>query len=186
MKIIDAPLEGVKIIDPDRFEDERGWFFEVWNDERYRAAGLPVRFAQDNASYSGRGVLRGMHYQSPNEQGKLISVLSGSIFDAVVDLRLGSPTFGRWYGCELSVDNRLQLWVSEGFAHGFLALSDHAIVHYNCTVPYDAASDRALAWDDPEVLIAWPRPPTVVSDKDRAAPRLRELTARAGALPSFR
>ena len=169
MRVINTPLDGVKVIEPDRFEDERGWFMELWNEERYRAAGLPVRFAQSNASYSERGVLRGMHYQSPNEQGKLICVLSGAIFDAVVDVRSGSPTFGRWYGCELSRENGRQLWVPEGFAHGFLVTSMEALVHYSCTVAYDAASDRTLAWNDPEVGIEWPEIPLLVSNKDENA-----------------
>jgi dTDP-4-dehydrorhamnose 3,5-epimerase len=180
VKIIEEPFGGVKLIEMDRFEDERGWFSELWNEERYRAAGLPVTFAQDNVSWSRRGVLRGMHYQTPNEQGKLVCVLSGVIFDAVVDVRVGSPTFGRWYGTELSRENRRQLWVPEGFAHGFLVLSEEALVHYGCTVPYDASSDRALAWDDPEVGIEWPFRPELFSDKDKLASRLH------GGLPVHR
>lgn len=175
MKITQTPLAGVKIIEPDRFEDERGWFAELWNEERYRAAGLTVTFAQDNVSYSRRGVLRGMHYQTPNEQGKLVCVLAGAVFDAVVDVRRGSPTFGGWYGCELSRDNARQLWVPEGFAHGFLVLTDEALVHYSCTVPYDAASDRSLAWNDPDVGIDWPEVPLRVSSRDEAAPCLTRL-----------
>lgn len=178
MKIIETPLEGVKVIEPDRFEDERGWFMELWNAQRYRAVGLPVAFEQDNVSWSTRGVLRGMHYQTPNEQGKLVCALSGAVFDAVVDVRLGSPTFGQWYGCELSRENDRQLWVPKGFAHGFLVLSDEALVHYNCTVPYDAASDRSVAWNDPEIGIEWPAEPRLVSDKDRAAPVLAVLEPR--------
>jgi dTDP-4-dehydrorhamnose 3,5-epimerase len=175
MNVTDAPLAGVKIIEPDRYEDERGWFMELWNEERYRAAGLPGTFAQDNVSFSRRGVLRGMHYQTPNEQGKLVCVLAGAVFDAVVDVRQGSPTFGRWYGCELSRENGRQLWVPEGFAHGFLVTSDEAVVHYNCTVAYDAASDRSLAWNDASVGIEWPETPTRVSDKDENAPVLGRL-----------
>ena len=175
MNVTEAPLAGVKIIEPDRHEDERGWFVELWNEERYRADGLPVTFAQDNVSFSRRGVLRGMHYQTPNEQGKLVCVLAGAVFDAVVDVRRGSPTFGRWYGCGLSRDNGRQLWVPEGFAHGFLVLSEEALVHYNCTVPYHAASDRSLAWNDPEVGIEWPEEPRLVSPKDVAAPTLQHI-----------
>jgi dTDP-4-dehydrorhamnose 3,5-epimerase len=176
MKIIDAPLEGVKIIEPDRFDDERGWFIELWNEERYHAAGLPVTFAQANVSFSRQGVLRGMHYQTPNEQGKLVCVLAGRIFDAVVDVRRGSPTFGRWYGCELSRENARQLWVPEGFAHGFLVLSEEALVHYSCTVPYDSASDRAMAWNDAGVRIQWPTSPRLLlSAKDGDAPSLTDI-----------
>jgi dTDP-4-dehydrorhamnose 3,5-epimerase len=174
MKVVDASLPGVKVIHPSRFEDARGWFEEIWNAERYRQAGLEARFVQGNVSYSTLGVLRGLHFQWPRAQGKLITVLSGAIFDAVVDVRPTSSTFGNWYGIELSAENRLQLWVPEGYAHGFLALADRVLVHYHCTAAYDAASDRALAWDDPDVGIAWPSPPVLVSDKDRAAPRLRD------------
>ncbi len=174
MKIIDGSLPGVKVIHPPRFEDDRGWFAEIWNMERYQRAGLDARFVQGNVSSSPRGVLRGLHFQWPNPQGKLITVLTGAIFDAVVDIRATSATFGKWYGLELSVENRLQLWVPEGFAHGFIVLSDHALVHYHCTAVYDPAADRALAWDDPDVGIAWPQRPIVISDKDRAAPRLHE------------
>lgn len=174
MKIIETPLGGVKLLEMDRFADERGWFSELWNEGRYRDAGLPVTFAQDNVSFSTRGVLRGMHFQTPNEQGKLVCVLAGAVFDVVVDVRRGSPTFARWYGCELSRENRRQLWVPEGFAHGFLALSD-ALVHYNCTAPYHAASDRSLAWNDRDVAITWPEEPRLISPKDVAAPTLQHL-----------
>lgn len=183
MTVIDAPLRGVKVIEPDRFEDERGWFMELWNEERYRAAGLPLTFAQDNVSYSRRGVLRGMHYQTPNGQGKLVCVLGGAVFDVVVDVRWGSPTFGRWFGSELSRDNRRQLWVPQGFAHGFIVTSSDALVHYNCTSRYHAASDRSLAWDDPDVGIEWPEVPLVISSKDRMAPKLSSTDP--GDLPPY-
>jgi dTDP-4-dehydrorhamnose 3,5-epimerase len=175
MRIVDAPLPGVRVIHTARFVDSRGWFAEIWNAERYSAAGFHARFVQGNASASTRGVLRGLHFQWPNAQGKLITVLSGTVYDVVVDVRPASPAFGKWYGLELSGDNGHQLWVPEGFAHGFLALSDQAIVHYHCTTVYDPASDRTLAWDDPDVAIVWPSPPVVVSEKDRVAPRLRDL-----------
>jgi dTDP-4-dehydrorhamnose 3,5-epimerase len=168
-------LPGLRVVEVPRFVDERGWFSELWNEARYREAGLPHEFVQANVSYSGGGVLRGMHFQHPRGQGKLISVLSGTIFDAVVDVRVGSPTFGQWYGCELSEANRRQLWAPSGFAHGFIVLSDAAVVHYNCTSLYDASCDRALAWDDPAVGIAWPEQPRTVSNKDRSAPRLDAL-----------
>ncbi|HSJ31028.1 MAG TPA: dTDP-4-dehydrorhamnose 3,5-epimerase [Longimicrobiales bacterium] len=183
LKIVDTPLAGVVVVELDRFDDARGWFMEAWNEERYRAAGLSLNFAQNNVSYSRRGVLRGMHFQSPNAQGKLVCVLSGVVFDAVVDVRLGSPTWGQWYGCEISVENRRQIWVPEGFAHGFLVMSEDAVVHYSCTSPYHAGSDRTLAWDDPVVGINWPRKPEAMSPKDANAPGLRELSSRE--LPIF-
>jgi dTDP-4-dehydrorhamnose 3,5-epimerase len=183
VRIEDAPLAGIRIIETPRHTDERGWFAEVWNEPRYRVAGLDAAMVQHNASWSQRGVLRGMHFQSPNEQGKLITVLLGTIFDAVVDVRVGSPTFARWYGCELSDGNGRQLWVPEGFAHGFLVLSDGALVQYGCTAPHHAASERALAWDDESVGIEWPETPAIMSAKDRAAPPLRNLHGQ-GALPA--
>lgn len=185
MKIIETPLEGVRIIEPGRFEDERGWFMEVWNEERYGEAGLDVEFVQTNVSHSRRGVLRGMHYQHPDEQGKLVSAIAGGVFDVVVDIRRGSVSFGAWYGTELSEENRRQMWVPEGFAHGFLTLSPEATVLYNCTAVYNAASDRSLFWNDSEIGIKWPRQPAILSEKDRAAPRLRDIPREAlPALPS--
>jgi dTDP-4-dehydrorhamnose 3,5-epimerase len=181
--ITETPLSGVRLIEASRFDDDRGWFAELWNAERYRGAGLDTALAQDNVSFSHRGVLRGMHFQWPNGQGKLITVLTGAVFDACIDVRVGSPTFGRWFGTELSGDNYRQLWIPAGFAHGFLVLSDTALVHYNCTVPYDAASDRAVAWNDPDVAIDWPDRPTTVSPKDHAAPRLADM--RPESLPAF-
>jgi dTDP-4-dehydrorhamnose 3,5-epimerase len=177
--IRDAPLPGVKIIETQRFEDERGWFMEAFNAERYRDAGLDIVAAQTNVSSSRRGVLRGMHYQWPEAQGKLVNVLAGSIFDVVVDIRRRSPTFGLWYGTEMSQQNGVQLWVPEGFAHGFLTLSDTALVHYACSRPYVRSADRSLAWDDPDVAIRWPHPPVIFSAKDAAAPRLSGIEAAA-------
>ncbi|CAN5610275.1 dTDP-4-dehydrorhamnose 3,5-epimerase [soil metagenome] len=183
VRITSTPIPGVLVIETARYGDERGWFTELWNASRYRAAGLDMQLVQHNASWSERGVLRGMHFQSPNAQGKLITALRGAIFDAVVDIRVGSATYGRWYGCELSADNGRQIWVPEGFAHGFLVLSDGALIQYGCTAPYDAASDRSLLWNDETVGIEWPQTPTVVSSKDDAAPSLPELFAQ-GVLPS--
>lgn len=177
MRVIDTDLPGVRIFEPERFEDERGWLMELWNEERYGAAGLDVRFVQTNVSWSRRGVLRGLHYQTrPHAQGKLITVPAGAIFDVVVDLRQGSPTFARWYGCELSHDNGRQLWVPEGFAHGFLVLSDAATVHYGCTTPHRRAAERSIAWDDPDIAIQWPAPPLTISARDAASPRLRSVS----------
>jgi dTDP-4-dehydrorhamnose 3,5-epimerase len=177
MKVLPTPLDGVAVLEPQRFDDDRGWFREVWSSGRHAEAGLPPVFLQANVSMSRRGVLRGLHFQKPDEQGKLVSVLAGEIYDVAVDIRTGSPTFSRWYACTLSGGNGRQLWIPEGFAHGFLTLSAEAIVHYSCTVPYNAAHDRALAWDDPDIGIDWPTAPSLVSDKDRAAPRLRDLAS---------
>jgi dTDP-4-dehydrorhamnose 3,5-epimerase len=179
-----TPIEGVRVISAPRYEDDRGWFAELWNAERYRAAGLDVVFAQDNVSYSRRGVLRGMHFQWPHPQGKLVTVLRGAVLDVVVDIRTGSPTFGRWFSSELSDRNYRQLWVPEGCAHGFLVRSDDALVHYSSTRVYDAQADRALAWDDADVAIDWLESPLSISEKDRRAPSLRDLSA-AGLLPSW-
>ena len=181
--VSDTTLPGAQLIEVPRFDDERGWFAELWNEERYRANGLDFTFAQANVSFSRRGVLRGMHFQWPSGQGKLVSVLSGVVFDAVIDVRVDSPTFGRWYGCELSYENRKQLWAPVGFAHGFLVLSDTALVHYSCTVPYERTADRSVAWDDPDVAIEWPMPPVLVSPKDRDAPRLASVAR--STLPHF-
>lgn len=175
MKVIEESLGGVKLIEMTRFEDERGWFSELWNQGGYRKVGLDVQFVQTNVSHSTRGVLRGMHYQNPNGQGKLVSVLDGTIFDAVIDIRHTSPSFGRWYGQELSCANRKQLWVPEGFAHGFLVLSATATVHYACTNPYDRGAERSIIWNDPALCIAWPIEPSSVSAKDLAAPALRQI-----------
>jgi dTDP-4-dehydrorhamnose 3,5-epimerase len=179
-----TPLDDVLLIHPDRFQDERGWFVELSNEERYAAVGLDQRFVQTNVSRSSKGVLRGMHYQWPHPQGKLVSVLEGAVFDAVVDIRRGSPTFGRWYGCELSAENGIQLWVPQGFAHGFLVLSEVALVHYSCTEAYRPEADRVLVWDDPEVGIEWPFSPFVISDKDAAASRLVDIPDAALPHPS--
>lgn len=183
MNIQQTPLPGVLVMEPPRYADDRGWFAELWNAQRYRAAGVDTRFVQDNVSSSAGGVLRGMHYQHPHGQAKLITVLRGRVFDVAVDIRRGSPTFGRWYGHELSVDNRLQLYLPAGMAHGFLVLSDDALVHYNSSDVYDAAADRSLAWDDGDVAIEWPAAPTIISARDRDAPQLRDIAH--DALPLF-
>ena len=175
MNVHQTPLPGVLLLELDRYDDERGWFVELWNDPRYRSAGVPP-LVQINASHSRRGVLRGLHFQAPAEQGKLVGVMHGRIHDAVVDVRVGSPTFGQTFDCELSEENRRQLWVPQGFAHGFLVRSDSALVCYGCTSTYDPASDRAVAWNDPALDIAWPEAPGVISDKDAGAPRLAEIS----------
>jgi dTDP-4-dehydrorhamnose 3,5-epimerase len=171
-----TPLDGLLVLEPEAFHDERGYLVETWSRDRYRDAGLPADFAQDNVSRSMRGVLRGLHYQYSTPQGKLVSTPEGAVFDVAVDLRREAPTFGRWFGCILSADNHRQLWIPPGFAHGFLVLSDHALVAYKCTTPYDPAAQGTILWNDPDIGIAWPEEPRILSDKDRNARPLRETT----------
>jgi len=168
-------LPGVLKITPEVFSDARGWFFESFRAERHQAHGIPAAFAQDSVSESRKGVLRGLHFQWPNAQGKLVYVLEGEVFDVAVDVRRNSPTFRRWVGHRLSAENRDQLWIPEGFAHGFLALSERALFAYKCTAPYDAASEQAIRWEDADLAIQWPADRPLLSAKDAAAPRLRDI-----------
>jgi len=183
VKVIETSLPGMLIIDPDVFGDSRGFFMETYNEARYRDAGLPRRFVQDNLSSSARGVLRGLHYQNPDAQGKLLYVLSGEVFDVAVDIRAGSPTFGEWAGVTLSEENHRQLWTPEGFAHGFQVTSESALLVYKCTAPYNRESEGAILWNDPEIGIEWPIGQPTLSEKDRAAPTLREMPK--DALPPY-
>jgi dTDP-4-dehydrorhamnose 3,5-epimerase len=175
MKVIETPLAGVLIIEPRVFGDERGFFLETWSRSRYAEAGIDVDFVQDNLSLSSRGVLRGLHFQNPMAQGKLVSVLAGEVFDVAVDLRQGSPTFGRWHGVVLSGENKRQYWVPPGFAHGFCVTSETALFTYKCTELYAPGHERAIRWDDPELAIDWPVAAPQVSDKDRVAPLLADI-----------
>jgi dTDP-4-dehydrorhamnose 3,5-epimerase len=177
MNVIETELPGVVIIEPKVFGDDRGFFLETWNGQRYEAAGMPARFVQDNLSYSRRGVLRGLHYQHPNGQGKLVSVLQGEVFDVAVDIRRGSPTFGRWVGVTLSAENKRQFFVPAGFAHGFLVTSDYALFSYKCTEYYQPKEEGSVLWNDPEIGIDWPAENTTptLAPKDAAAPRLAEI-----------
>jgi dTDP-4-dehydrorhamnose 3,5-epimerase len=160
MLILDTPLLDVKLVQPKRFGDDRGWFSEVYSQTAFSAAGLPSHFVQDNQSFSTRGVLRGLHYQLGQPQGKLVRVLSGHIWDVAVDLRRNSPDFGRWAGFHLTPlteAGELQfLWIPEGFAHGFLVLSDTAEVLYKTTNPYYPQGERSILWNDPTLQIGWP------------------------------
>lgn len=183
MRVLATGLEEVKLIEPDVFGDPRGMFMETWNRARYRAAGLDVRFAQSNASRSQRGVLRGLHHQFPAPQGKLVFVLEGEVFDVAVDIRVGSPTFGRWTGHYLSADNHHQLYLPEGFAHGFCVTSESALFCYLCTREYERAADRAIRWDDPAIGIEWPVAKPRLSDKDLRAPLLEAVPQ--GLLPRY-
>lgn len=164
------------ILRPRVFADDRGFFFETYSAAKFREAGLPETFVQDNQSRSRRGVLRGLHYQEPNAQGKLVRCTRGVIWDVAVDIRVGSPTFGRWFGTELSEQNRELLWVPEGFAHGFCALADDTDVMYKCTAFWDPPSERAIVWNDPDLGITWPVAEPRLSRKDEAAPRLKDAT----------
>jgi dTDP-4-dehydrorhamnose 3,5-epimerase len=167
-------LPDVLLIRPAIFQDERGLFMETWRASTYEALGIPP-FVQNNVSVSRRHVLRGLHLQHPDGQGKLVSVLAGSVFDVAVDVRVGSPTFGRWAGAELSRDNALQLYIPEGFAHGFITLSDESVFSYKCTRYYEPGHERTVRWDDPELGIAWPCRTPILTERDRSAPTLRAM-----------
>lgn len=176
MQCIETGISGLKIIEPDVYGDDRGFFMESWHASRYREAGLPAQFVQSNVSRSSPGVVRGLHYQYPNPQGKLVQVLEGRIFDVAVDIRIDSPTFSEWVGVELSAANHRQLYVPEGFAHGFCVLGDTpAMMGYLCTRVFSAEDDAAIAWDDPDIGVEWPVRPTSLSRKDTEAPRISEI-----------
>jgi dTDP-4-dehydrorhamnose 3,5-epimerase len=172
MHVLPTSLPGVLIIEPRWHVDQRGYFAETWRQSRYAEHGLPTEFAQDNLARSTRGVLRGLHFQSPRPQGKLIHVPRGEVFDVAVDVRVGSPTFGRWVGVVLSESNHRQLYVPVGFAHGYCVTSDEALVSYKCTAPHEADGDRAIRWDDADLAITWPTVTPLLSAKDAFAPRL--------------
>jgi dTDP-4-dehydrorhamnose 3,5-epimerase len=175
MKVLPTRIPGVVVLEPRVFPDERGFFLETWSRERYADAGIAPTFVQDNLSFSRRHVLRGMHFQNPAPQGKLVSVLDGAVYDVAVDLRRSSPTFGEWVGVELSSENHRQMYVPEGFAHGFVVTSDTALFSYKCTRAYSPHEERSLRWDDPDVGIEWPVSTPVLSAKDAGAPRLRDI-----------
>lgn len=183
MKAIQTGLPGCVVIEPRLFEDARGCFFESWNRDAFAAHGLPTTFVQGNVSRSVRGVLRGLHYQWPNPQGKLVGVSEGEVYDVAVDIRRGSPDFGRWVGVILSAENRRQLWIPEGFAHGFVALSEYTTFSYLCTAPYDRESDAGLRWNDARLAIDWPVSEPLLSDKDARAPLLDAIAPER--LPEF-
>lgn len=174
MKVTPLDIPDLKRIEPAVFADERGTFYELFSVARYRDAGLPTTFVQDNVSRSARGVIRGLHYQLRQPQGKLITALVGSVFDVMVDIRKGSPTFGRWAATELDAREGHQLWVPPGFAHGFCALSDHAAVLYKCTDFYAPDDQCGIAWDDPDLAISWPTEAPILAPRDRGWPRLED------------
>jgi dTDP-4-dehydrorhamnose 3,5-epimerase len=175
MNVLETGLPGVVIIEPDVFGDDRGFFMETWNGRRYEEAGLPGRFVQDNLSYSARGVLRGLHFQNPQPQGKLVSVLRGEVFDVAVDIRVGSPTFGEWTGVTLSAENKRQFYVPPEFAHGFLVTGEDALFFYKCTDYYAPSAEGIVLWNDPEIGIEWPADAPTLSGRDSEAPPLREM-----------
>ena len=179
-KLIKAPIEGLYIIEPTVFGDNRGFFTESYNKREFEKIGLDMNFVQDNHSRSKKGVLRGLHFQKKHPQGKLVRVIRGKVFDVAVDLRKGSPTFGKWYGIILSDENHLMFYIPEGFAHGFLVLSEEADFFYKCTDFYYPEYDAGIIWNDPDIGIKWPfeeygiKEP-ILSEKDSKLPRLRDI-----------
>jgi len=182
LNVIETSLPGVLVLEPKVFADERGFFMETYHAERFRELGIDAIFVQDNHSRSARGVLRGLHYQEPNPQGKLVRCTKGALFDVAVDIRVGSPHFGKWAAVELTEENKRMMWVPPGFAHGFCALEEDSDLVYKVTTPYEAKSDRVILWSDPDLKIAWPIGKPVLSPKDAAAQRLKN----AEVLPQFR
>ncbi len=178
MKVETTPLEGVLLITPQVFGDDRGFFMETYNAAKTADLGVPELFVQDNHSRSSKGVLRGLHYQYPQWQGKLVRTISGEIFDVAVDIRANSPTYGQWFGVLLNDENKQQLYIPPGFAHGFCVTSDIADVAYKCTSDYQPNQDVGIRWDDPEIGIDWPIKDALLSEKDSAAPFLKDTEPR--------
>ena len=173
-----ASIDGVYIIEPKVFGDNRGYFMETYNKEHFAETGLNMTFVQDNESKSSKGVLRGLHFQRKHSQGKLVRVTKGEVFDVAVDLRYGSPTYGMWEGVILSEENKKQFYIPEGFAHGFLVLSDEAVFNYKCTDFYSPEYDGGVMWNDPDINIKWPLDnieEIILSDKDKNHPNLKDL-----------
>lgn len=183
MKVIETDLPGCLLLEPRVFGDDRGFFYEAFNHDKLAPLGLAPKFVQGNVSRSQQGVLRGLHYQWPNSQGKFVSVLEGEVWDVAVDIRRGSPTFGRWAAAVISAENKRQFWIPEGFAHGFVVLSENAIFHYLCTATYDPQADAAIRWDDADLAIDWPVSDPSLSGKDAAAPFLADIPV--DRLPTF-
>ncbi|AXB75714.1 dTDP-4-dehydrorhamnose 3,5-epimerase [Novosphingobium sp. P6W] len=179
MNVIPTDIEGLAIIEPRVFGDDRGFFMESWNRQIFADLGLDLDFVQDNHSRSAKGVLRGLHYQQPNPQGKLVRVTAGRAWDVAVDLRAGSATYGKWAGVELSAENKRMFWVPPGFAHGFVSLEDGTDFLYKCTAFYTPANEHSLMWNDPEVGIEWPLEgiEPQLSAKDKVGKPLREVEA---------
>jgi dTDP-4-dehydrorhamnose 3,5-epimerase len=183
MKVIETKLPGVLIFEPDVFSDERGFFLETWRSTHYEKAGVKGPFVQDNVSYSKKGILRGLHYQYPQSQGKLVQVLSGTVIDVAVDIRIDSPTFGRWVSEVISNMNHNQIYIPPGFAHGYCVTSDTALFLYKCTDFYNPATENGIIWNDPQLNIDWPVTEPVLSPKDAKYPKLKDIAPEK--LPHF-
>lgn len=178
MEIVETGIKDLYIIKPDIFYDTRGYFFEGYNEERFRKAGLNMKFVQDNESQSMRGVLRGLHFQKPPyAQGKLVRVVRGVVRDVAVDLRKDSPTYGKWHSVLLTGDDKFMYWIPEGFAHGFVCLEDHTIFTYKCTNFYNKASEGSVRWNDPDIGVKWGIDNPLLSDKDTKAPFLKDFVS---------
>lgn len=175
MNVITCDIPGLVTIEPKVFGDARGFFMETWNQQRYREAGFDWNFVQDNLSFSRRGILRGLHFQNPKGQGKLVYALQGEVFDVAVDIRKNSPTFGRWHGVTLSAENKRQFFVPAGFAHGFAVLSETALFAYKCTELYTPQNEMSLLWNDPDVGVQWPLENPQLSEKDIRGVRLKDI-----------
>ena len=176
MELIKTSIDGLLIIKPDVFKDDRGYFYESYNKERFAKAGLMMDFVQDNESKSDKGVLRGLHFQKPPyAQGKLVRVIKGSVMDVAVDLRKDSPTYGKWESVVLTEENKLQFWIPEGFAHGFVALEDNTIFNYKCTNVYNKESEGSILWNDPDININWNIDNPILSEKDKISPLFKNF-----------
>ncbi|MEH6559191.1 MAG: dTDP-4-dehydrorhamnose 3,5-epimerase [Oceanicoccus sp.] len=183
MNVIETEIPGAIILEPTVFGDDRGYFLETYNSRRYKDAGINEIFVQDNLSFSRKGILRGLHYQTPMEQGKLVQVIQGEVYDVAVDIRVGSPTFGKWQGFVLSESNKRQFYIPPGFAHGFVVTSDTALFSYKCTDFYNSTGERSIAWNDPYLGIDWPLYNPQISEKDQQGVLLKDLQTRD--LPSY-
>lgn len=183
MNVIKTDLDGCLILEPRVFGDERGYFYESFNSDKLQAHGLNLEFKQGNVSSSIRGTLRGLHFQHPRSQGKLVSVVQGEVWDVAVDVRRGSPQFGQWTAVLLNAENKRHFWIPEGFAHGFVTVSEHALFSYLCTDTYQPQFESSLAWNDPDLAIDWPLQDVLLSSKDAAAPRLKDVAEER--LPKF-
>ena len=184
MKLTETELQGVLVIEPSVYEDARGFFLETYNKNRYRELGIQSDFVQDNMSFSRKRILRGLHYQHPHDQAKLVQAAKGTVFDVVVDIRRGSPTFGKWTGTYLSDKENRQIFIPEGFAHGFCVISESAVFIYKCSDFYAPECERGILWSDPDLNIKWPVENPLVSEKDMKLPRLKELAS--DRLPVYR
>jgi dTDP-4-dehydrorhamnose 3,5-epimerase len=176
MKINTTPIDGLLVLEPEVFRDERGFFLETFHEQKYESFGIESKFVQDNLSFSSKGILRGLHFQYRHPQAKLVQVFSGEVFDVAVDIRRGSPTFGKWFGIMLSQDNLYQMFIPECFAHGYCVVSETALFAYKCTDFYSPSDEGGLLWSDPDIGIEWPVSDPVLSQKDSRLPRLLEFS----------